>query len=314
MDPLGEVPGGERAAVTLEVVAAEVLLLVEVAGGRDHHHRGAGEAIDHELAGLADLQVLDHVGDQDSVEFPQRGHRLLGRGVVDLVVGVVVDRVAIRRERLDPFDVHLPGGPLDPLVPDVGVFPVQHAVLAEAAADVQQTLGPELGQDADDRGEVVRVGGGHVRTVGGPFTEEVVPPTLAERRRRTQARPGGCRSPRVASMPQQESLGVDDRPRHVFPRLAAVGSRAPHGTTGGPEPLVRRSVKRQRAARYRSSRIAASSPRFGVDQAAEAVGDGGERACGRSGPLMSWNAWARVVDSDRSHSQVRRRSGLPKAS
>lgn len=34
----------------------------------------------------------------------------------------------------------------------------------------------------------------------------------------------------------------------------------------------------------------------------------------RTGPLMSWRAWARVEDSDRSHSQVSRRGGLPKAS
>ena len=29
-------------------------------------------------------------------------------------------------------------------------------------------------------------------------------------------------------------------------------------------------------------------------------------------PLIIWNAWASVVDSDRSHSQVSSRSGLPK--
>ncbi len=28
-------------------------------------------------------------------------------------------------------------------------------------------------------------------------------------------------------------------------------------------------------------------------------------------PLIIWNAWARVVDSERSHSQVKSRSGLP---
>ena len=112
----------------------------------------------------------------------------------------------------------------------------------------------------------------------------------------------------TASMPEQELLAVDQRPDHVFPRLATI--------------LAAADVRRSRSSAR--SGVGSRAERGQIDLI-EDLGITPARSPGtcRSGcdrvssllrtvsPLIIWNAWASVVDSDRSHSQVRSRSGLP---
>ena len=109
-------------------------------------------------------------------------------------------------------------------------------------------------------------------------------------------------------MPQQEFLAVQQRPDDVFPGLASIAGAAEvisHGVRarrrlgfaaerGEVELVQELGIARARVEPLADPVVAASSLRRTV------------------GPLIIWNAWASVVDSERSHSQVSSRSGLPK--
>jgi len=99
--------------------------------------------------------VLDDVGDQHDVELAEPPVDPLGLAEVDLVIDVIVDRVVVALERLDPLQVELPLGGVEPLLLDVEVFAQEDAILPEPAPDVQNPLRLQAAHHGQDRADVV---------------------------------------------------------------------------------------------------------------------------------------------------------------
>src|SRR6266550_8202574 len=108
------------------------------------------------------LQMLDHVRDQHQIEISKSRQDLLRLPYVDLLVDVIPDRISILSESVDAHQLHLPAFPIDPLIPNVEVFPEQDSVLAEPTTNIEDRTRLQRLNGRQDRHDVVRITGRHM--------------------------------------------------------------------------------------------------------------------------------------------------------